>query len=139
MADLDPIHPGRILEEEFLTRGQTAPQLAEQLEVDVAEVWAVIRGERPITHDLAIKLGKHFGMSSQFWLNLQHHYQEERRHDSHQVRFERAVRRAGLPHPGAIGSATLSYNPLDPHQRPTVEMSLDTFEDIIDGMVGKHG
>src|SRR2546430_17193372 len=67
------IHPGEILKTEFMEpMGVTAYVLAKEL--DFRGVYEVVRGERAISADTAIRLGKYFGLPAQFWLNLQNDY-----------------------------------------------------------------
>jgi addiction module HigA family antidote len=68
-------HPGEVLNEEFLIPlGLSARALAADLDVPPNRITEIIRGERMITADTAIRLALHFGTSSQFWLNLQQAY-----------------------------------------------------------------
>jgi addiction module HigA family antidote len=76
--ELAPIHPGEILLEEFLEpMGISQYRLAKDIGVDPRRINAIVHGERSITADTAFRLGRYFGMSPQFWLNLQSHYDLE--------------------------------------------------------------
>ena len=67
------VHPGEILKTEFMDpMGVSAYALATAL--DFPGVYEVVRGERAISADTAIRLGKYFGLPAQFWLNLQNDY-----------------------------------------------------------------
>jgi len=67
-----PFSPGEILQEEFLTPlGLTQLALAEKLGVARRRVNEILRAKRSISADTAIRLGKLFNMSPEFWLNLQ--------------------------------------------------------------------
>ena len=67
------VHPGEILKAEFMEpMGVTGYALAKALEFP--GIYDVIRGERAISADTAIRLGKYFGLPAQFWLNLQNDY-----------------------------------------------------------------
>jgi addiction module HigA family antidote len=67
-----PIHPGEILEEEFLQpMGVTAYALAKAIGVPRNRVTAIVHGERAISADTALRLGRYFGTSAEFWLGLQ--------------------------------------------------------------------
>lgn len=70
-----PIHPGSILADELETLGITAAALARQIDVPPNRISQIIQGKRPITGDTALRLGHWFGMSAQFWLNLQSQYE----------------------------------------------------------------
>jgi addiction module HigA family antidote len=67
------VHPGEILKTEFMEpMGVSAYQLAKALHFP--GIYEVVRGERAISADTAIRLGKYFGLPAQFWLNLQNDY-----------------------------------------------------------------
>jgi len=76
--ELEPIHPGEILLAEFLNPMDiTQSRLAEDISVDPRRINEIVHGKRGISADTAIRLGHFFGMSPQFWLNLQSHYDLE--------------------------------------------------------------
>jgi addiction module HigA family antidote len=65
-------HPGEILNEDFLVPLKiSARALAAEIDVPPNRITEIIRGERSVSADTAIRLGIHFGTTSQFWLNLQ--------------------------------------------------------------------
>ena len=67
--------PGEILHKEFLLPfGMSARQLAEAIDVPSNRISDIVRGRRSITADTAIRLGRYFGMTPQFWLNAQMAY-----------------------------------------------------------------
>ena len=70
-----PIHPGEILKDELAEMGMSAAELARQLRVPENRISEVIRGRRNITADTALRLGKWFGNSAVFWMNLQKSYE----------------------------------------------------------------
>ena len=66
-------HPGEVLRAEFMEpMGITAYQLAKA--VHSPGIYEVVREQRAVSADLALRLGKYFGMSPQFWMNLQSDY-----------------------------------------------------------------
>jgi addiction module HigA family antidote len=69
-----PIHPGEILREELQEAGLSARQLAKALGVPVNRVTSILREERGITADTALRLARYFGSTPEFWLNLQSAY-----------------------------------------------------------------
>ena len=76
--ELPPIHPGEILIEEFLEPMEISQyRLAKDISVDPRRINEIVHGQRSITADTAFRLGRYFGMSPQFWLNLQSHYDLE--------------------------------------------------------------
>jgi addiction module HigA family antidote len=68
------IHPGEILAEELAEISLTPTELARQLKVPANRITQIVQGKRAITGDTALRLGHWFGMSPQFWLNLQSAY-----------------------------------------------------------------
>src|SRR5438034_10555024 len=72
------ITPGEILAEEFLKpKGITQYRLAKDIGVPPRRINEIVKGQRAITADTALRLGRYFGMSAEFWLNLQTHYDLE--------------------------------------------------------------
>ncbi len=69
-----PIHPGRILKRELAARGLSANKLALALRVPSGRITAILNKKRSITPETALRLGRFFGNSAQFWLNLQARY-----------------------------------------------------------------
>ncbi len=75
---LPPIHPGEILMEEFLQpMGISQYRLSKDISVPPRRINEIVHGKRSITADTALRLGRFFGMSPQFWLNLQSRYDLE--------------------------------------------------------------
>lgn len=74
--ELSPVHPGEILREEFLTpMGITPHALAIALRVPATRINAIVNGARAVTADTALRLGRYFGTSGEFWMNLQRDYE----------------------------------------------------------------
>jgi addiction module HigA family antidote len=74
---LRPIHPGEVLSDELKELEVTPTELARQIGVPANRISQIIDGRRAITGDTALRLGHWFGMSPQFWLNLQTAYELE--------------------------------------------------------------
>ncbi|MDN5211248.1 HigA family addiction module antitoxin [Fulvivirgaceae bacterium BMA12] len=75
MEKLANIHPGEILEKEFLMPlNVTAYQLAKAIGVQQTRISLIIKEKRGITADTAIRFAKYFGTSPEFWMNLQREY-----------------------------------------------------------------
>jgi addiction module HigA family antidote len=70
-----PIHPGEVLAEELRALSVTASELARQLKVPANRITGIINGTRSVSADTALRLGHWFGMSAEFWLNLQKSYE----------------------------------------------------------------
>lgn len=78
MRDLPPVHPGEQLREEFMAPlGLTAYRLAKDIGVPVTRIQAIIAEKRGITGDTALRLGRYFRTTSEFWMNMQRDYELE--------------------------------------------------------------
>jgi antitoxin HigA-1 len=76
-------HPGEVLSEEFLNPlGISVHALAMALRVPATRIGAIVKGERSVTADTALRLARFFGTSPEFWMNLQ------AMHDLTKVRLE---------------------------------------------------
>ena len=72
---ISPVHPGEILMEEFLEpMGISQYRLAQDINVPPRRINEIVHCIRAVTADTALRLGKYFGVSAQFWVNLQAHY-----------------------------------------------------------------
>ena len=90
---LSAIHPGEILMEEFLKpMGISQYRLAKDISVPPRRINEIVHGKRAITADIALRLGRFFGMSPHFWLNLQTRYDLEVTEDSLANRLDKEVR-----------------------------------------------
>ncbi len=70
-----PVHPGEMLREEFMVPlGLSANKLALELRVPVTRISEIINERRGMTADTALRLERYFGMSADFWLNLQKNF-----------------------------------------------------------------
>jgi addiction module HigA family antidote len=78
MARLKNVHPGEILLEEFLVPFQiSAYKLAKDVGIPQTRVSEILKGNRRITADTALRLSRYFGNSAKFWLGLQDDYDLE--------------------------------------------------------------
>lgn len=83
MENISNVHPGEILEKEFLEPlSITAYKLSKAIGVQQTRISLIIKGERGITADTAIRFSKFFGTTPEFWMNLQREY------DLRRVKFE---------------------------------------------------
>ncbi len=72
MARLKNIHPGEVLQEEFLAPlGITAYRLSKDISIPQTRISQIIKGHRRVTADTALRFSKYFGNSPKFWLGLQ--------------------------------------------------------------------
>ena len=89
---LEPVHPGEILLEEFLTPlSLSQSALARGIGVPPRRINEIVHGERRVTADTALRLGRFFGMSAEFWLGLQMDYELDTERDSLKGRLEQEV------------------------------------------------
>ena len=70
-----PIHPGEILADELEEINMSAKKLADVIEVPSNRLYQLIAGKRSMTADTALRLSQYFGMSADFWMNLQTAYE----------------------------------------------------------------
>ena len=91
--DFEPIHPGEILLEEFLIpMGISQYRLAKDISVPQRRISEIVHGNRAITADTALRLGRFFGMEAQFWLNMQARYDLLKAEDELAKRLDKEVR-----------------------------------------------
>ena len=89
---IPPIHPGEILLEEFLApMGISQNRLALDIGVPARRINEIVLGKRRVTADTALRLGKYFGMSPQFWLGLQMDYDLDIAEDKLERRLNKEV------------------------------------------------
>jgi antitoxin HigA-1 len=70
-----PVHPGRILKRELVAREMSANRLALSLRLPSGRITDILNGKRGISPETALRLGRFFGNSPRFWLNLQTAYE----------------------------------------------------------------
>ena len=100
--NLPPIHPGEILQEEFLLpMGISQYRLAKDTSVPPRRINEIVRGTRSISADTALRLAKYFGMSERFWINLQSRYDLELEKSRLAGRLAREVKALVLTEPAA--------------------------------------
>ena len=75
-AQHPPVHPGTILRQEFMEElGLTAYAIAKACRIPRSKLERIVRGELGISGDTAVRLGRYFGTSDRFWMNLQSTYE----------------------------------------------------------------
>ena len=95
---LDPVHPGEILLEEFLTPlGISQYRLAKHISVPPRRINEIVRGQRSITADTALRLARYFRTTERFWLNLQTRHDLEVEKDRLGDRLDREVTEFAIP------------------------------------------
>lgn len=92
MMKMEPIHPGEVLLEEFLAPMDLSQyRLAKDISVPARRINEIVHGKRSITADTALRLGRYFGTSAQFWMNLQDHFDLEIQMDKIGDRLDKEV------------------------------------------------
>jgi addiction module HigA family antidote len=71
----DPIHPGKFLADELDALGMSVPEVAEILHVPANRIYQLLKGQRALTADTALRLSQWLGTSAEMWLNLQKLYE----------------------------------------------------------------
>jgi len=89
---LPPVHPGEILQKEFLEpMGLSQNRLALALGVPARRINEIVLGKRGITADTALRLARYFKMSPQFWLGLQMDYELDMAEDTLEGKLEKVI------------------------------------------------
>ena len=71
----DPIHPGKFLADELDALGISVPEVASVLHVPANRIYQLLKGQRALTADTALRLSQWLGTSAEMWLNLQKLYE----------------------------------------------------------------
>jgi len=97
MKKMAPIHPGEVLMEDFLKPMSISQyRLAKEISVPPRRINEIVHGDRSISADTALRLGRYFGISPQFWLNLQNLFDLAREEDRIGDRLAREVQALAL-------------------------------------------
>lgn len=90
---LAPIHPGEVLQADFLEPlGVSQYRLAQDISVPARRINEIVHGKRAVSADTALRLARYFGTSERFWLNLQARFDLEQQRDVLGARLEKEVR-----------------------------------------------
>ena len=104
---LPPVHPGEILRDEFLVPlGLSVYRLARALEIPRPRLNDVVRGRRGVTVDTALRLGRYFGTTPEFWISLQTRHDLDAVGQTLRSEIEREIEpHAADPTPAPVGRA----------------------------------
>lgn len=103
MKKFSPIHPGEVLIEEFLIPFNISQyRLAKDINVPAIRISEIVNGKRAISVDTALRLGKYFGISAEFWLNLQIRYELELESDRLEKKIKVEVKVFSRPTPSKV-------------------------------------
>ena len=92
LGRLPPIHPGEVLNEEFLLPMRVSQyRLAKAIGVDPRRIHAIVHGQRSITAETALLLSRFFGNSAEFWMGLQSQYDLETAQDRLSRRLDKVA------------------------------------------------
>lgn len=89
---IPPIHPGVYLKELIGELALSQYRLAKEIGVPAMRINYVVNGKRPITAELALRLGRYFGQNPRYWLNLQSRYDMDIVEDTLSEQVERQIR-----------------------------------------------
>ncbi len=87
-----PVHPGVYVKELLDELGLSQYRLARELGVPAMRISYLVKGKRPLTAELALRLGRYFGQSPRYWINLQSRYDMDVAEDALSKRVAREVR-----------------------------------------------
>jgi addiction module HigA family antidote len=89
---IPPLHPGEVLFEDFIVPiGISIHRVAMDLRVPANRIAEIVKGERAISADTALRLARYLGTSAEFWLGLQSDYELEKAKDQLAARIAREV------------------------------------------------
>ena len=89
---IPPVHPGVYLKELLDELALSQYRLAKDIGVPAMRINYIIKGKRPVTAELALRLGKYFGQNPRYWLNLQSRYDMDIAEDTLSVQVDQQVR-----------------------------------------------
>jgi addiction module HigA family antidote len=92
IAKRAPVHPGAILKETLDDLGISMNRLAHELRVPANRVSAIVAGQRGISGETALRLGRYFGTTPDYWINLQARYDLETARDAWESRIASEVK-----------------------------------------------
>ena len=91
--DIPPTHPGEVLYEDFMVPTNTSMnKLALDLHVAPTRIYEIVKGQRAVTADTALRLARYLGTTPDFWMNLQQQYDLERAKEEFASAIEQEVR-----------------------------------------------
>ncbi len=88
---MPPVHPGEILQDELKELGLSANAFAKALGVPTNRITTILKGQRGISADTALRLSRYFGTSPKFWMNLQQSYDLKVAQEKNGPEIERVV------------------------------------------------
>jgi addiction module HigA family antidote len=93
MKRLAPVHPGEVLLEDFMKpNGLTAYRVAKDIGVPALRINQIVKGERGVSADTALRLARYFGTSAEVWVRIQARYELEMAHNELERRIGKEVK-----------------------------------------------
>ena len=93
MKKLPPVHPGEVLLEDFMKpHGLSAYRVAKDIAVPALRIHQIVKGERGISADTALRLARYFGTSAEVWVRMQARYELEIAQTSLESRIRKEVK-----------------------------------------------
>ncbi len=89
---LPPVHPGEILNETLEDLGLSMNRLAQEIHVPANRISGIVAGERSISGETALRLGRYFGTTADYWINMQARYDLETARDAFESRIQSEIR-----------------------------------------------
>jgi addiction module HigA family antidote len=87
-----PVHPGEILKEALEDLGLSMNRLSQEIHVPANRISAIVAGQRSISGETALRLGRYFGTTPAYWMNMQARYDLETARDEWETRIQSDVR-----------------------------------------------
>ena len=91
-SKLPPVHPGEILKETLEDLGMSMNRLAQEIHVPANRISAIVAGQRGITGETALRLGRYFGTTPAYWINMQSRYDLETARDEWEAQINSEIR-----------------------------------------------
>lgn len=91
-AKRPPVHPGEILKETLEDLGLSMNRLAQEIHVPANRISGIVAGQRSISGETALRLGRYFGTTPAYWINMQARYDLETARDAFESRIQSEIR-----------------------------------------------
>jgi addiction module HigA family antidote len=89
---LPPVHPGEILKETLEDLRLSMNRLAQEIRVPANRISGIVAGQRSITGETALRLGRYFGTTPDYWIHMQARYDLETARDAFELRIQSEIR-----------------------------------------------
>ena len=96
-AELAPVHPGKLLKETLVDLGLSMNKLAHEIRVPANRISGIVAGQRSITGETSLRLGRYFGTTPAYWINMQTRFDLEMARDEWEARIHSEVEPRVMP------------------------------------------